>query len=197
MSSHLPMLGAREARSLRRDDFHETPEIATRYLLAAEDFSGPIWEPACGDGAISVVLEDAGHEVISTDLVQRSYGVGRTDFLMEWLPRAPNIITNPPFKLAEQFARQAVRLTTGKVALLCRLGWLEGRQRRRMFAELPFARLWVFSGRLPMMHRSGFVGETNSSAIAFAWFVFEHGHTGPATIGHLHEGMTLNKGRTI
>lgn len=195
MSSHLPMLGAREACSLREDDFHETPEIATRALLAVEDFAGTIWEPACGHGAISKVLEDAGHEVVSTDLVPRGYGVGRVDFLMEWSPRATNIVTNPPFKLAEQFARHAVRLTTGKVALLCRLGWLEGRGRRQMFATLPFARLWVFSGRLPMMHRVGYLGVQSSNAIAFAWYVFEHGHAGPATIGHLHEGMMWNKGR--
>jgi len=183
------MLGARATRGLRGDDFYETPTSATRALLAVEEFDGAIWEPACGFGAISRILEDAGHEVISTDLVQRCHGIGRTDFLMEWLPRAPNIITNPPFKLAEQFARQAVRLTTGKVALLCRLGWLEGRQRRLMFEQLPFARLWVFSGRLPMMHRHDWTGPRASSAIAFAWFVFEHGHTGPATIGHLHEGI--------
>lgn len=194
MSSHLPMLGAREARSRRGDDFHETPEIATRALLAVEDFAGPIWEPACGSGAISSVLESAGHEVISTDLVARGYGPGRIDFLMELTPRAPNIVTNPPFKLAEQFARHAVRLTSGKVALLCRLGWLEGQGRRLMFEALPFARLWVFSSRLPMMHRVGFLGERSGNAIAFAWYVFEHGHSGPATIGHLHEGMLWNKG---
>lgn len=189
------MVGAREARGLRGDDFHETPEIATRALLSVEQFTGSIWEPACGHGAISEVLAEAGHDVVSTDLVARGYGTGRIDFLMEFQGRAPNIVTNPPFKLAEPFARHAVRLTTGKVALLCRLGWLEGRERRRMFAALPFARLWVFSGRLPMMHRVGRTGSTNSSAMAFAWYVFEHGHSGPATIGHLHEGIEWNKER--
>ena len=187
------MLGAREAGRRRTDDFHETPEIATRALLSVETFTGPIWEPACGYGAISRVLDSAGHDVVSTDLVPRGFGDGRVDFLLELEPRAPNIVTNPPFKLAEQFARHAVRLTTGKVALLCRLGWLEGMERRRMFDALPFARLWVFSWRLPMMHRVGFVGERSSSAIAFAWFIFEHGHSGPATVGHLHEGMLWNE----
>jgi hypothetical protein len=177
--THLPMLGAREAGRLRSDDFHETPRIAIEALLNAEIFSGPIWEPACGHGAISRVLIECGHEVISTDLVQRGYGQGRIDFLMETAPRAPNIITNPPFKLAAAFARRACDLTTGKVALLCRLGWLEGNERRRMFESLPFARLWVFSRRLPMMHRVGYDGPKSSSTIAFAWFVFEAGHTGP------------------
>jgi hypothetical protein len=152
-------------------------------LLKVEEVHRPIWEPACGHGAISRVLDSAGYEVISSDLVPRGYGDGRVDFLMEFAPRAPNIVTNPPFKLATEFARKAVRLTTGKVALLCRLGWLEGRERGRMFAQLPLARVWIFSGRLPMMHRVGFMGERSSSAIAFAWFVFDHEHSGAPTIG--------------
>lgn len=179
------MHGAREAGGLRRDDFHETPEIATRKLLTVEQFVGPIWEPACGHGAISRVLDSAGYEVISTDLVQRRCGEGRIDFLMEYTPLAPNIVTNPPFKLATEFARHAVRLATGKVALLCRLEWLEGQERGRMFARTPPARVWVFSKRLPMMHRVGFVGERSSSAMPFAWFVFEHGHSGAPTLGWL------------
>jgi len=179
------MLGAREIGSLRRDDFHETPEIAIRGLLSVEAFTGPIWEPACGHGAISRMLEDAGHEVISTDLVERGYGTGRVDFLMEFAPRSPNIVTNPPFKLAAEFARRAVALTTGKVALLCRLGWLEGRERGQMFAENPLARVWVFSGRLPMMHRNGYDGPKSTSAIAFAWFVWDKAHAGRPTLGWL------------
>lgn len=179
------MLGAREAGRLRSDDFHETPPVATEALLSVETFDGPIWEPACGAGAISRVLVAHGHSVISTDLVERGYGSPRIDFLMELAPRAPNIISNPPFKLAAQFARRACDLTTGKVAMLLRLGWLEGRARREMFAETPFARLWVFSRRLPMMHRHGYDGPESTSTIAFAWFVWDHAHSGPPTIGWL------------
>jgi hypothetical protein len=183
--SHLPMLGAREAGRLRSDDFHETPEIATRALLSVETFTGPIWEPACGAGAISRVLERTGYRVISSDLVARGYGQPRVDFLMECAPRAPNIVTNPPFKLAAEFARHACALTTGKVAFLCRLGWLEGKERAQMFAALPIARVWVFAGRLPLMHRDGWDGPKSSSAMAFAWFVFDHAHTGAPVIGWL------------
>lgn len=185
LRSHLPMLGAREAGRLRSDDFHETPRCAVDALLAVERFTGAIWEPACGHGAISDVLIERGHSVVSTDLVARGYGVGRVDFLMELAPRAPNIITNPPFKLAVPFAQRACDLTTGKVALLLRLGWLEGISRGLLFDTSLFARLWVFRRRLPMMHRVGYVGTENSSTLAFAWFVWDHDHSGPATIGWL------------
>lgn len=36
-----------------RDDFYPTPPEMTRALLSVELFYGAIWEPACGDGAMS------------------------------------------------------------------------------------------------------------------------------------------------
>jgi hypothetical protein len=180
------MVGARVgAGALRGDDFHETPREAVEALLSVEVFCGPIWEPACGRGAISQVLEEHGHEVISTDLVDRGYGRGGIDFLMEWQPLAPSIVTNPPFKLALEFARRACDLASDKVALLGRLAWLEGRARRKLFEITPLARVWIFSRRLPMMHRDGYVGPRSTSTIAYAWFVWERAHVGLPSVGWL------------
>lgn len=166
-----------------RDDFYPTPPAGTRALLAVEKFTGPIWEPACGEGDMSRVLSEAGHTVISTDLNDYGYGEPRVDFLMEWQPRAANIVTNPPFKHAEDFARKALELTTGKVAMLCRLAWLEGKQRRELFEGTPLARIWVFSGRLHM-ERGKLAGPSGAGGmIAFAWFVWEHGHKGAPSLG--------------
>ena len=164
------------------DDFYPTPPMGTRALLAVERFSGPIWEPACGEGDLSRELEAAGYEVISTDLIDRGYGEARRDFLMEWQAQAPNIITNPPFKLAEEFVRHALSLSTGKVAMLCRLAWLEGKQRRALFENTPLARVWVFAGRLGF-DRGKLAKEGQGGMIAFAWFVWEHGHKGPPVLG--------------
>src|SRR5262249_46930029 len=50
-------------------DLYETPAPAVRALLKEESLDGPIWEPACGPGAIVRVLRAAGHRVIATDLV--------------------------------------------------------------------------------------------------------------------------------
>lgn len=127
-------------------------------------------------------LEAAGYNVVSTDLVDRGYGTPRIDFLMEWQPRAPNIVTNPPFKLAEQFARHALHLTTGKVALLCRLMWLETPSRRNLFEQHGLARVWVFSKRLGMA--SGQVTDSGGK-VPYAWFVFDPAHKGPPTLGWL------------
>lgn len=179
------MVGGRAAGGMRADDFYPSPPEAVEALCDVERFAGPIWEPACGDGAISKVLLARGYDVVSTDLVERGFGQGRIDFLMERHPMAPNIVTNPPFKNAEEFAERALALTTGKVAFLLRLVWLAGKSRGKMFARAPLARVWVFSGRLPMMHRHDYDGPKSSSAIDFAWFVFEHGHTAKPELGWL------------
>ena len=49
-------------------DFFPTPAWATHALLENEHFEGEVWECACGDGAMSRVLESRALPVISSDL---------------------------------------------------------------------------------------------------------------------------------
>ena len=161
------------------NDFYPTPPDGTEALLRVERFDGPIWEPACGDGAMSEVLKAAGYSVISTDLIDRGYGdEHRIDFLMEWRPRAPNIVTNPPFKMVAPFIRKSLDLTTGKVAMLLRLACLEGVERGALFESSPIARIWVFKQRL-QFKRPGWAG----GMLPFAWYIWEHGYTGKPELG--------------
>jgi hypothetical protein len=186
MSTPLLMLGAGNPMLPPRSrDFYRTPAIATQALMTAEPFTGSIWEPACGDGALSKVLVALGHNVVSTDICDRGYGRPGVDFLSQNIALAPNVITNPPFSLAAEFATKACELATEKIALLRRLGWLESQARRSMFETLPLSRVLVFSKRLPMMHRDQWAGPKASSAVPFAWFIFTKGHKGPASIGWL------------
>lgn len=175
----------RHALASRRDDLYETPAVAVRALLRAEPLPHEIWEPAAGRGAIVNVLRDAGHDVLASDLVD--YGmpsqfIGR-DFLMEL--RAPvgcrTIVTNPPFKLADDFVRHALRLCP-KVVMLLRLAFLEGSRRRDILDDGELARVHVFRNRLPMMHRDGWEGKQATSATPFAWFVWDRAHKGPAVV---------------
>lgn len=168
-----------------RDDFYPTPAYGIEALLCVEKFEGTIWEPACGDGAISRVLETHGHTVYSSDLIDRGYGDTNRDFLLDFHTTADNIITNPPFKLAEEFVAHALARTSRKVALLCRLAWLEGAGRRKMFISTPIARVWVFSSRLQIGRGGTDFGKGGGGMIAFAWFVFDHAHEGPPTLGWL------------
>lgn len=169
-------------------DFYPTPPEATKALLRVEHFHGPIWEPACGDGAISKVLEAAGHRVFSSDLFDRGYGRAGMDFLKEQVTGWSNIVTNPPYRLVLPFARHAVAITrqhnTSKVALLLRLACLEGQARRAFFESSPLARVWVFSKRV-QFKRPGWEDTGKGGMVAYAWYVWEHGHKGPPQLGWL------------
>jgi hypothetical protein len=171
---------------IRKDDFYATPAVAVHALMACEVLPLTIWEPACGDCAIVNILRDNGRGVVATDLVERGCPNSQSgiDFLMERAAPAgvPAIVTNPPFKLAEEFAEHALTLVP-QVYLLLRLAFLEGLRWERGLAK-HFARCHVFAPRLPFMHRHDFDGVKNSnSGMPFAWFVWDRDHEGSATIG--------------
>ena len=162
-------------------DLYETPSPAIEALLRAEPLPPDLWEPACGPGAIVRVLRAHGHRVIGSDVAD--YGdpthfYGR-DFLME--QKAPDgcgcIITNPPFMHANNFVRHAVTLAP-RVIMLLRLAFLEGTGRSDILDGGTLARVYVFRNRLPMMHRNVWQGQQASSAMAFAWFVWDANHQG-------------------
>ena len=156
-------------------DAYWTPAEATYSLLALELVPHCVWEPAAGSGAIVRVLEKAGHTVIASDIVD--YGAGYQ--LNDYLTAAPPLgiegeVTNPPFRLAEAFARKALT-EVPYVALLLRMNFLESTRRLPFFRAHPPARVWISSRRLPMMHRFGWTGPEASSNHCFAWFVWDRG----------------------
>ena len=60
-----------------------------------------------------------------------------------------------------------------------------GRARLFCLDERPPARIHVFRNRLPMMHRHGWTGNKATSAIAFAWFIWDRSHRGPTTMDRI------------
>ena len=91
----------------------------TEALLSVETFirNKPIWECACGDGAMAKVLERNGYKVFGTDTKPRGYGYKR-DFL--WFGECfwPSIVTNPPFNLSNAFIEKATSYQPKKIAFL-------------------------------------------------------------------------------
>ena len=65
------------------DDFYATEPKAIDILCAYPHISLPhgVWEPSCGSGCLSKRLEELGHHVVSTDLIDRGYGTGGGKFL--------------------------------------------------------------------------------------------------------------------
>ena len=169
----------------REQDCYETPPEAVEALLKVEQLPHDIWEPACGPGSIVRVLRAHGHEVVATDLHDYNFGVAEIDFLSGgFIPVGGAIVTNPPYQLAQRFVEQALKLCP-RVIMLLRLAFLESTKRTHILEHSGLARIHVFRNRLPMMHRRGWNGPKASSAIPFAWFVWERGYKGPTTIDRI------------
>lgn len=152
-------------------DYFPTPRWATYALIDNEKFEGDIWECACGDGAMSKVLEETGAEVYSSDLYTRPYGDAGRDFLTT-SRQATNIVTNPPYNSAEGFLKAGLDKADKKLALLLRLAFLEGSNRNRtIFSVNPPSRVWVFSERITF-YPAG-VKAAGSGTTAYAWFVWD------------------------
>lgn len=152
-------------------DFYPTPRWATFALIDNESFRGDIWESACGNGAMSTVLEETGQRVISSDLYNRGFGETGIDFLH---PKrtADNIITNPPYNSAEGFVASGINSAKRKFGLLLRLAFLEGANRQKtIFSKHPPSRVWVFSERITF-YPAGAV-QKGTGTTAYAWFVWD------------------------
>lgn len=175
-----------------KDDFYATTPNAAQSLFDVEKFQGDIWEPACGDGAICKIAEKNNYTVHATDLVNRNYGQHGIDFLMEHKSLAPNIVTNPPFKLATAFVMKALDLvkhhpgdpTGRKVCMLLKVPYLEGVERAQVFDDAGFARLHVFRRRVSFLKGGTECVNMNGKGgmIAYGWFCWEIGYTGAPTI---------------
>ena len=158
-----------------KDDFYATPDWAIDALLDRESFTGEIWEPACGDGAICKRLKEYGYNnIYATDLVNRGYGDDHFDF-MNSRRQTDNIITNPPFKIGTKFTLHSLNLARRKVAIFNKLSFLEGKERRdRLYSQNMLECCYVFGERV------GFNG--GGGMLAFAWFVFNKEFNGKARL---------------
>ena len=172
-------------------DYYATEPKATELLLAQEKFSPIIWEPAAGGLHMTKVLQEAGHKVFSSDIVKRVPNIVAGDFLTEAEDLKNkhigderfDIITNPPYKYALEFAEQSLKMLHdgNKLALFLKLTFLEGKGRKAFFLENPPQTVYVSSSRLKCAANGRF--ETvKSSAAAYAWFVWTKGVKTPTTI---------------
>lgn len=173
-----------------RYEFYPTPPEATRALLSFEQFDGSIWEPACGRGAISRVLEDAGHEVVSTDLIQRDYGTGGIDFLRETRSRAKHIVTNPPYGrgLADAFVTHAltlIRKTGGAVAMLLNLASLCHPMRHELWINHPPRVIYALDELICWPEGDPALARSSTAQHRYCWVVWKSGAVGATSFAWL------------
>ena len=169
------------------DDF-PTPPWATRALLQhvlSKDEPGSemsCLEPACGAGHMARVLTEHFQAVQATDAYYYGYG-GIRDYLdvpyevnsVDW------VITNPPFRLAEEFALRSLKVARRGVALLTRTVFLESSGRyNRLFKDNPPTKFAQFVERVPMV--KGRLDGKATTATGYAWLVWEKDQSGSQVV---------------
>lgn len=163
------------------------PSAVRRLLDTGIKLSKNIWEPACGEGHISKVLEEYDYVVRSTDIIDRGYGSERLDFLCEETHFNGDIMTNPPYRMGIQFVSHGLHLIPDghKIIMLLRLCFLEGKERGIFFKDNPPENVYVFSSRIACAKNGEFKdpdGSTETGAVAYAWFEWVKGFKGKPQI---------------
>lgn len=180
-TSHAVMAQRAEAKD-SPDDF-PTPPWATRALLEhiiadSDHLSQSCLEPACGAGHMARPLQEYFGEVRYADAYEYGFGPVR-DFLT--YPYETNavdwVITNPPFRLAEEFVLRALNVARQGVAILARTVFLESSGRyNRIFLDHPPSKFAQFVERVPMV--KGRLDIRATTATGYAWLVWEKGSKG-------------------
>ena len=163
----------------QKDDFYATDPNALKSLLEYETFKHEVWEPACGSGWLSNVLEEYGYDVKNSDIIERATlnNFECNDFF-SYEVNSRDIITNPPYFCVNEFVRHALDISTEgtKIAMILRLTFLEGKKRRQLIFNSDKPRkIYVFSERV-LMAKDGIMPQ--GSAVAYAWFIWEKGYKG-------------------
>ena len=181
-TSHAVMAQRIEAKD-SLDDF-PTPPWATRALVehvieqAGYTERMSCLEPACGRGHMSRVLGEYFGETQASDIQDYGFGSVR-DFTSSVYPAGAVdwVITNPPFRLAEDFVLRAMPIARRGVAMLTRTVFIESVGRyERMFAPNPPSKVAQFTERVPMV--KGRLDKKASTATGYAWVVWEKGSSG-------------------
>ena len=188
------LVGSNSIKGREKNDYYATPPIATEAILNKIPLYGDtILEPAAGEGHIVKVLKQfyPYNEITANDLIWRSsrFGIdvnGGIDFLTYQPHRKfDTIITNPPFKFAQQFVEKALTLANHYVIIFAKLQFLETVERQKLFEEYPPKYVYVHSRRVSPYKNGNEVNEEGkpwASPMAFAWFVWEIDYEGETMV---------------
>lgn len=175
------------------EDWYVEPEWCSARLFELEQFTGSIWDPACGGGNI-LKSARAAHlvNVWGTDIVKRGELTNSTlDFLEHYSGTADNIVSNPPFGIAEKFVARALDLAKNKVAMLLPANWVQGDKRSRWLEQSGLRRVYFITPRpsMPPGHVLAAGRRCGSGTTDYAWFVWLKGYDGAPEIRWLRRDL--------
>ena len=184
--------GTSTTRERIENDYYATPYESTRALLDNVEFTGDFLEPCVGGGHIIEVIKQyyPNKDICCMDIVDRGYEDTLVDNFLEHDFKGQkfnNIITNPPYSLAQEFLEKSMKIIdkNGKVAMFLKIQFLEGIKRKEMFKKYPPKYIYVFTKRQNPWRNGKSVDEKGkpwSSTMCFAWFIWEEGFNGEPVV---------------
>jgi hypothetical protein len=214
------MIGDSGYERIEADFYPTPPENVDCLLQHIIPHSSPslIWEPACGDGAISERLMEFGYETWSSDLFDHGFGTPNMDFLAQTKLPNPNIraiFTNPPYEtislieeqwaylvpLARKYGIRSNKVSLAELFLRHAIELMRPvKGQVAMFLRNEFdcgsKRMDLFS--LPPFHKKIVVTKrprwiadsTGSPRHNYSWFVFDWRHiSGAAGVSYSHPDL--------
>lgn len=149
-------------------------------------------EPAANRGHMVRPLQEYFPRVLASDVHDYGVGFATGDYLWGALSDWESTdwtITNPPFRLAQQFIERALKLSRVGVAVIVRTSFIEGVDRcNELFLKIPPAYVLQFSERV-VMHKgklrqagSKYLDadgkeKTASSATSYCWVIWLKGES--------------------
>lgn len=188
-------------------DLYETPAWVTAALFPHLPSSPDvIWEPAVGSGKMADAMIEASDKTIT--VIRSDIATGKDFLACMDRDGADAIITNPPYKIADEFIAHALKLMEphGIVAMLLGNDFDHAKTRQHLFSGCPsFAKKLVltkrikwFDGPVPCKH-CGATGnkdglkckpcngkgeKVQGPSENHAWFIWDWKHQGAPTLAY-------------
>lgn len=157
------------------NEHYVEPHWCSERLFTEESFVGDIFDPCCGFGRIIESARKKGLTAYGSDLIDRGCPGAKSgiDFISTHFDDVENIVCNPPFDIAADFAAHALATASRKVAMIfptARLNaahWLRG---------TPLARVWLLTPRpsMPPGHTILAGEKPGGGKMDYCWLVWSH-----------------------
>ena len=165
-------------------EWYVEPVWCSERLFEEEKFEGGVYDPCCGMGRIPLSALKIGLRAYGSDKVHRGWDSTPQDFFRhrDW---HDNLVFNPPFDIAKEFARHALALARRKVAMIFPTARLNA---AHWMLEAPLARIWLMTPR-PSMPPGNMIlaGEKPGGGKSdYCWVVWSRDYTGAPEMCWLH-----------
>jgi hypothetical protein len=156
-----------KASGYKRDglDWYVEPAWTIEVLQQFIEFDGPVLDPCCGSGTIHKVLGGR-----CSDIVDRGYKPAKVRNFLSYM-KAENVVSNPPYKMAQKFIEHFHPITRCDLAVLVRLDFLASQGRWRLYTFWPPTLVIVLSKR-PSMPPGWNVENRGGGQHDYCWIVW-------------------------